>query len=1190
MPIDPITATALSQEHTLQITDDDLLVSFDLYDCDYGVGPCVPVPYNIPEGWALVGPRPWQMRTAQFKGGGYYANSTVAHGQMLRHGVFDNVVESFRAQLRFFGADGMISEIDTLEELLLRRAPRYWTKRREHTPVYLVRALPGETNLAYALLSQGSVLQPQNSWSTECSIDTGFLRPVQVSFIRQPFWLGAKPGVVQSTVQLSALQNWEFQLGWTQETALPAGSVYSFVETSGGDIYASGQSEILRWTASAWAVVNTAPVALAEEVTSSVLLTNGDILFGGNGRIIRRSSAGLWEVESTLPSGQVYALLLASGGEVYAGCNGRILRRSVAGAWSVDSTVPTGYIYSLAEDDTGRLFAGGEQEVLRTADLDPVTVTVAIDSADSEAEQYGTQTYSPPGGDDIDIFNRNYVGLRFRLDIPPNAVISSARVTFTSSSRSVCGNYPTEALHIFCEDVDNSAPFATATNNVSSRTLTSASASWGVSVRWWRLGEYTTSQIRASVQEVVNRAGWQSGNYLGVILRSENLSRHRRRNRREAYSYSRRPSWCPRIVITYIPTATVATNWERISSYPSGNVRSMIVSSISGLLLAGEDGEILGSDDQAKTWGILSTTPTNEVRGLREIGGFTYAGDNGNILRSIDGGRVWSSQSALPAGYVHDFVYETGTADTRAGDNGAILIIDATLQASLGMEATVEDDIFVVNHHKQCNLTHILRASGGGLVFSANLFPMDTFPTALFVAPIVDDDAIYFGVDTSVTDSGPFCNIILDLAQIAVGTVVVDWEYWDSGNWVTLNVHDETFAFTDPGVRGVFWEQPADWATTAVNGTTGYWIRARLSARAGLLIPPTQQNRTIYTCITPFVDIDVAQLGGNVDPIIQMRLHNRSDDSGPGGAYTNLYMNRVWIGAKETEGHAAFRAYLNFADEQNPEGVTVDVTVDPDTATSIQADTNLSSPTGRRTFVDAGIIAAGLGLDNWEDRVAIELDTTIARDFYGTYMPLIICKQQGGSAGEVSIRLKVVSGTGGISKIGDVQVTQSTTDHELIVFTDPITIPVSSQMTDADIGDETSIIVQISVSANDADLYLYGLFLQPTDDAWMECEDNANTAESSLEDGRQLLVDSIAIPKSPTRAIVQRKASNAFVSTWHFDGNGEARIICKENQRLWFHFARTNGAGTSLWLSEPELSCSVRLSMTSRYLFGRGAN
>jgi hypothetical protein len=239
-------------------------------------------------------------------------------------------------------------------------------------------------------------------------------------------------------------------------------------------------------------------------------------------------------------------------------------------------------------------------------------------------------------------------------------------------------------------------------------------------------------------------------------------------------------------------------------------------------------------------------------------------------------------------------------------------------------------------------------------------------------------------------------------------------------------------------------------------------------------------------------------------------------------------------------------------------------------------------------FFDASVAEAGNGLNNWEDRVKIDLGPTVARDFYGTYRAFLRLKQQGGSAGEVNIRLKTVGGSGGISAVSEPQETRSTTDHELMEFDGPLVLPVASQMTPDELGDQTSIVVQVNVEANDADLYLYDLVLIPSDEMWVDVEDRVNTSASTVENGRRILIDSVTIPKFPTRALVQDMVSNSAVAHWRVDSNGPISLPAAKDVRLWFLAARTVSAGSTTWLSEPEMCHSITVSKVDRWLLGRG--
>ncbi len=638
--------------------------------------------------------------------------------------------------------------------------------------------------------------------------------------------------------------------------------------------------------------------------------------------------------------------------------------------------------------------------------------------------------------------------------------------------------------------------------------------------------------------------------------------------------------------VTY--TTGSADTFEVVSTLPSGNVRSLLEVSDEQLVLAGENGQILGSDDDGDTWGVLDTTPTNECRGLYEdSNGDVWAGDNGNILKSGDAGRSFGVDSTTPTNYVHAFIEETDTGDLRAGDDGNILILDASDRVTLGIADTTGDGAFVANKHNQANLTHVKIDDGGSF---SDLFPMTSLPVALLPAVPAVNDAVYFGIDTSLSDTGPFCSLVFDVGTPASATTsyTIVWEYWN-GSWSSLTVNDETSQLSEVGVKAVVWKQAADWATTAVDGDTGYWVRARVSALTGTLTPPTQQNRDVYSAVWSHVEIDDDQCQGNIDSLAQICLHNRSDGAsgGPGGSEPLLYANRAVGGVKETEDHANFRAFVNFADEQNVDGITVDVTVDPDGATSIQADSNLSSATGRRVFFDAS--DADVTLNEWQDRVAVEFGPTVARDYYGTYKVFLRGKQNGGSAGEVNVRIKTVGGTGGVSSITEAQETQSISDHEVIEFDTPITLPVSAQMTPDELGDETGVIVQISTEATDADLYLYDMFLLPVDEAWFDATDRANNAESSVENGRRLLVDSITIPKSPTRAVVQKLEAGTNCASWVVDGDGKARLKAGTQVRLWTMAMQTSATGaTYTWHSHPEILHSVKVAATDRWLLGRG--
>lgn len=110
------------------------------------------------------------------------------------------------------------------------------------------------------------------------------------------------------------------------------------------------------------------------------------------------------------------------------------------------------------------------------------------------------------------------VGLLFRdLAIPPGAVITSAYIQFACKS----GTSGKCSLTLNGEASDNPADFAATSKNISSRPKTVAAVTWKP-LDWVadEAGEaQKTPDLKAVVQEIVNRNGWVSGNDMAIIIR-----------------------------------------------------------------------------------------------------------------------------------------------------------------------------------------------------------------------------------------------------------------------------------------------------------------------------------------------------------------------------------------------------------------------------------------------------------------------------------------------------------------------------------------------------------------------------------------------------------------------------------------------------------------------------------------------
>lgn len=106
-----------------------------------------------------------------------------------------------------------------------------------------------------------------------------------------------------------------------------------------------------------------------------------------------------------------------------------------------------------------------------------------------------------------------YNGFRFtNVTIPQGSTVSAATITLTFPSAA----YDDPDVDIYCEDRDDTSTFTTGANNLSSRPATTATTTWtatGIGT-----GAKTSPDFAAAVEEVVQRAGWVSGNSLVVML------------------------------------------------------------------------------------------------------------------------------------------------------------------------------------------------------------------------------------------------------------------------------------------------------------------------------------------------------------------------------------------------------------------------------------------------------------------------------------------------------------------------------------------------------------------------------------------------------------------------------------------------------------------------------------------------
>ena len=135
------------------------------------------------------------------------------------------------------------------------------------------------------------------------------------------------------------------------------------------------------------------------------------------------------------------------------------------------------------------------------------------------------------------------VGTRFNnVEIPQGATITNAYVEFECDVGTHTGTVP---LQIRGQASDNPPTFTSATNDISSRTPTTAMIQWDITEQWTVDYDYPSPDISSIIQEIIDRPGWVSGNSLVLMFNATSS------NRRETESYNGESAAAPLLVVEY---------------------------------------------------------------------------------------------------------------------------------------------------------------------------------------------------------------------------------------------------------------------------------------------------------------------------------------------------------------------------------------------------------------------------------------------------------------------------------------------------------------------------------------------------------------------------------------------------------------------------------------------------------------
>ncbi|MEI2302411.1 RTX toxin [Ensifer sp. MJa1] len=214
---------------------------------------------------------------------------------------------------------------------------------------------------------------------------------------------------------------------------------------------------------------------------------------------------------------------------------------------SADSEAAT-----LMTDDGGEAAATMSMQSFAAA-IASTTIETRIAGAADDAEEKASGSITGNVNDlelGFDDSTRQTVGLRFTgIDIPKGAIITNAYIQFTADEV----NTGAISLLIRGQDSDDAAAFTTVKFNVSSRPTTDASVGW-TPADWTIRGEagagQRTPDLKAIIQEIIDRDGWQALNDIAFVITGTTGTR-------TAKSFDGNAAAAPLLHLEYyIPTAS----------------------------------------------------------------------------------------------------------------------------------------------------------------------------------------------------------------------------------------------------------------------------------------------------------------------------------------------------------------------------------------------------------------------------------------------------------------------------------------------------------------------------------------------------------------------------------------------------------------------------------------------------------
>jgi hypothetical protein len=182
-------------------------------------------------------------------------------------------------------------------------------------------------------------------------------------------------------------------------------------------------------------------------------------------------------------------------------------------------------------------------------DPTPTTITIQVAAGNEDANEASNKNMTVTE-DYLDL-NKAHLGVRFsNVTIDQGATIAAAYLSFTADEDedNNC------EVRIYGEDADNASTYSSTYKNIYNRKKTSKKVTW-------KPGDfdedktYKTPDLKAVVQEIVDRSNWNSGNAMAFIVKKKSGSN------RELVSYEENSNKAPTLTIIYEKVADTSNKF-----------------------------------------------------------------------------------------------------------------------------------------------------------------------------------------------------------------------------------------------------------------------------------------------------------------------------------------------------------------------------------------------------------------------------------------------------------------------------------------------------------------------------------------------------------------------------------------------------------------------------------------------------